>query len=173
MNKSILTVPAWKLFIAFIAGMIASELVALAAASFFDWNRHYGPYPTLRYGLMTLISWTYPYLVGRALSQRSGAHWQVLAIIVVGIFINTVSVYFTEVYGVAWYVVLAVLSVNMLCLVKVLSFPARELKSMVLKRRAQFPEYWRELVQFTLWPFFVWRLQPLLTTIKEEPGFKK
>jgi hypothetical protein len=166
--KSILTTPAWKLFLAFLVGMLAAELVALYLARYLNWNMNYGPYQTLRFGLITLILWTYPYLVGRALSQRAGirtAHRQVLWIVLIALVNNVFSVYYTETYGPGWLALLITAVVNIFCLLAVYSFPARELKSIELNRRARFVECLREILQFLFWPVAVWWLQPTLTYI--------
>ena len=164
MSRYILKVPAWQLFLAFVVGLFAAEAAALTIARFLEWNTQYGPYPTLRFGLVTLLLWTYPYLVGKAISQRArtARHRRVLAIILLAIFNNALSVYLTESFGPAWYIVLITVLVNIFCLLEVLSYPARELKSLQLKRRAQLPEYGRELLTFAAWPICVWWLQPAL-----------
>jgi hypothetical protein len=168
MKQSILTVPAWILFLAFSAGIVSSEIAALVAASLFNWNMDYGPYPTLRFGLISLVWWSYPYLVGRALYQRSmapGKHRAILFVIMAAIVNNALSVYLIESYGLRWYIVLITIVVNVFSLVTVFSFPAMALRSIRLKRRARFPEAWNELLKFLLWPFCVWWLQPVLSSI--------
>jgi hypothetical protein len=167
MTKSILSASALSLFVVFAGGVIVAEVVARVAATYFDWNRSYGPYPTLRYGLITLLLWTYPYLVGRALCRRAGTtgHRRVLWVILLAIINNVLSVYLTESYGPLWYLVLITVLLNVFCLLQVLSFPSRELKSLQLKRRATLPEYWRELLMFAAWPLCVWWLQPAIRDI--------
>ena len=165
-RNSILNTPPWKIFASFIIGVLASEFIALVTAKYFSWSMDYGPYPTLRYGLITLLMWVYPYFVGRELSRMRGsvtAHRLILWIGLLAVVNNIVSVYYTETFGVAWPVVLVTVLVNVFCLITVLSFPARELKSIELKRKSRFAEHWNELLQFMLWPFCVWWLQRRLT----------
>jgi hypothetical protein len=168
MAKSILTLPAWKPLLAFIVCILFSQVIALAAAKYFNWSMDYGPYPTLRYTLIALILLTYPYFVGRALSRLAGsqtAHRRILWTFLLAIVNNVLSVYYTETYGLAWPVVLITLLVNIFCVIVIISFPARELKSIELKRNARFHEHFNELLQFMLWPFCVWRLQSRLAAI--------
>ena len=153
MTKSILTVSAWKLFIGFVVGMVAAQIIALVVATHFGWNPEYGPSPTLKYALMT--------------------HLRILLVVVMAIITNTLSVYFTEVYGVVSAVIGITVVANIFCLIAVISFPARELKSIELMRTARFWEFWRELMLFLLWPVSVWWLQPRLTTIETTESGQK
>jgi hypothetical protein len=171
MNKSILTAPAWKLFLAFVAGTLASVLIAFATAKYFNWNVYYGPHPTLRYALITMILWSYPYLVGRELIRKTRPaavlyeDRQMALIVFLALVNNIFIVYYTENYGLLWPVILLSMSVNIFCMIKVFSFPARELKSIKLNRRARSSEIWLEVILFVFWPLSVWWLQPTLQSI--------
>jgi hypothetical protein len=171
MKESILTIPAWQLFLAFVIGSVISEISAFAAAAYFNWDLLYGPYPTLRVGLEMLIGLTYPYLVGcelsrrRATGSRPTSHKRIILTLLVAIVVNLLSVYYMEVYGFLSIVAAMTALFNLIFLLTVISFPARELKSIELKRRAGFIESWKEMLQFMIWPVSVWWLQPTLTYI--------
>jgi hypothetical protein len=169
--RSILTVPAWKILLSFIAGVFSAEIIAWTFARYFNWNTEYGLYPTVRYALIILVWWTYPYLVGRALGRLAGkekAGRQILLIILIAIVNNVFSVYYTETNGPAWQGILITSLINVYCIIAIFSFPARELKSIELGRRPYFYEILRELLQFMLWPLCAWRLQGRLTAISTQ-----
>jgi hypothetical protein len=169
--RSILAVPAWRILLSFIAGVFAAEIIAWTLARYFNWNTDYGLYPTLRYALIILVWWTYPYLVGRALGKFAGnekADRQILVIILIAIVNNVFSVYYTETNGPSWQAILITALINVYCTIAIFSFPARELKSIEIGHRVYFHEIWRELLQFMLWPLFAWRLQGRLTAISTQ-----
>ncbi len=159
MSKSILTIPPWVLFFSFCLGAIVIHFIALALAQYFGWSLDYGPYPTLRYALFTLLLWAYPYFVGLALSRTTGSRaiqQQMVLIVLVAIINNAFSVFFTETNGLVWYMILITILINIFCIVIVFTIPACELKSIELQRKAKLYEYWPEMIQFMIWPISVW-----------------
>jgi hypothetical protein len=174
MNKSILTFPAWMLFVGFFLAATVADVAASMIGKNLGWDWDYGAFPTLRFGLISLVWWSYPYMVGRALSQQSypRAHKAILLIVLLAIVNNALSVYLSEAYGVIWYIVLITIVMNVYCAIRVFAFPAIELKSRKLGRRARLPEAWSELLLFVLWPLCVWWTQQALAAFAENDRVK-
>jgi hypothetical protein len=67
------------------------------------------------------------------------------------------------------WITLSLTAINLICLLRIVSVPARQLKSIELRRNAGVWEYVPETFQFLYWPLGVWWTQPRINrmTTKE------
>jgi hypothetical protein len=174
MKISVLTQKHWVIFIAFFAVMVGKEVILEFIANTFnlDWgDKGY----TIGEFLLTMpVYFSYPFLVGYELNVKLKGHtkFERLAthylVIITGLFF---AAYMTRLSVIdsgspsdylLW-------TINVVCWLILFSVPAKQLKSIELKRNAGIWEYVPETFQFTCWPLGVWWIQPRLnkTATKE------
>lgn len=170
MRKTIFSTSPWVLFIAFFLGATAADVAASMVGKSLGWDWDYGAFPTLRFSLISLVWWSYPLLVTRALSITfdPGSYRKLLWVILLAVVNNALSVNLINTYGLIWYIILITAVINLFCAASVFVFPARALKSAELNRAARIYDYWREYLLFVLWPLCAWWLQPRLKSISHE-----
>jgi hypothetical protein len=170
MDTRILTQKHWVIFISFLALTVLAEVVVSFIAHIFNFGWLGRPRQVSEFLLQMPLYFSYPFLIGNALNHRLKGHTKferlatlhlaIIAGLFFGAYLLRLAVIDT---GSAFDLLLW--SINVVCWLILFSVPAKQLKSIELKRNAGIWEYVPETFQIICWPLGVWWLQPRLNKI--------
>jgi hypothetical protein len=172
MGKTVLKRKNWEIFLVFIAVQFL-VLPTIIIVSFL-----FGPGPEsvtvqlIEFFVTGLVYFSYPVMVGLKLNQLVSGQEKFK--VTSTQFIMTCIIIMTTGYilgltlniGRPWYYLIPMTVLP--CFLIILSWPARPLKSIELRRNAGIWEYVPEAFQFIVWPLGVWWIQPRLNGLDEE-----